>query len=100
MSRIGTAGSSAQVRWVRIRSGLALGDGQAFDGMHVGRSRTSRCGIDVSRMHLGPERGRRHADPMAWLDFEHRHLIMPLALWDLSEQIAAAALLFSRARDP
>jgi hypothetical protein len=46
--------------------------------------------------HVCPETGSRRvraggAVAVRWLDDEHRHLIMALALWDATEQIEAAA---------
>jgi len=46
--------------------------------------------------HLRPVSVSRRVRPAVhWLDDEHRHLIMPLALWDATEQIEAAARRFS-----
>jgi hypothetical protein len=41
----------------------------------------------------GPGQHRRPA-PVVWLDDRHRHLIAPLALWDIAEQLEAVAELF------
>ena len=43
-------------------------------------------------MHLRPVRR-----PLVWLDAEHRRLVAPLALWDVTEQLEQAASLYGKA---
>jgi len=96
VSRIAAAVDLADVRWVRGRRDRRADPGHVFAWALERRNRPPRRSAAVHVAHLCPVSVSRRVRPAVhWLDDEHRHLIMPLALWDATEQIEAAARRFS-----
>ena len=90
MSRIVGRRNLAEVRWAHNRRAgrpIAMPDAH---WMHIRRPPGSLGSRGVHHLLFRQGRGRS----LTWLDDEHRHLIMPLALWDVSGQLDAAAALF------
>jgi hypothetical protein len=89
MNRIAGRRNLAEVRWVLNRRG---GRPIAVPDAHWMRIRQTPGPLGRLRVrHVLICQGQRR--PPTWLTSEQRHLIMPIALWDVADQIEAATAL-------
>jgi hypothetical protein len=78
----GVAGRRRSLRWAHGRQELAV---RRRRDVHL-----------VHKMQACVAVGRPGTPPPAWLDHAQRHLIAPLALWDITDQLLEAAERFRR----
>jgi hypothetical protein len=98
MSRIAAVGNLADVRWVHAGEVWRGHPRHSVALAHIRRGYPRRSARKVPRTHAWQIRRVRAV--FHWLDDNHRHLIMPLALWDATEQIEAAARRFRLGSGP